>query len=283
MASRQFAYNPTQSIISGTTNIGTLCVGDSPLDYSSNPGGLTWWMGPEENNLFIVAKDVPEENFPTPIGNIGGVQFWSCPNNDSAFIQLVSMISGSTKSTITEANNWISSNNYWTNWTQTYSAGLFKTTYAGYFDNITDWFLTATPTTYGSNPDTSVQTTAITEASSNDGEQFSCEWLGYFKPTTTEIYTFYLSSDDGSYMWLGENAQSGYIVTNVTVGNGGVHSVQEASGSASLTAGVYYPIRIQFGEFTGGDTLTFSFSTPTIPKTTNVTGLVFYNPSTNGF
>jgi hypothetical protein len=34
MASRQFAYNPTQSVISGTTNVGTLCVGNSPLDYN---------------------------------------------------------------------------------------------------------------------------------------------------------------------------------------------------------------------------------------------------------
>lgn len=33
----------------------------------------------------------------------------------------------------------------------------------------------------------------------------------------------------------------------------------------------------------GGDVLTFNYSTPTITKTTNVTGKVFYNSATNGF
>jgi hypothetical protein len=57
----------------------------------------------------------------------------------------------------------------------------------------------------------------------------------------------------------------------------------EKSGTISLTDGVYYPIRIQFGEQNGGDVMTFSFSSSTITKTTNVTGLVFYNSQTNGF
>jgi hypothetical protein len=67
------------------------------------------------------------------------------------------------------------------------------------------------------------------------------------------------------------------------VSNGGTHPDQERSGSAVLTAEIYYPIRIQFGENSGGDVFGFNYSTPTILKTTNVTGLVFYNPSTNGF
>jgi hypothetical protein len=74
--------------------------------------------------------------------------------------------------------------------TTIYTAGLYKTTYAGYFSNVPSFFATATPTTYGSNPATSVQTTAITEAASNDGSNFSCQWLGYFLPSTTETYTF---------------------------------------------------------------------------------------------
>ncbi len=47
MPSRQFAYNPSQAAISGATLVGTLAVGSSALNYSSNPGGITWWMGPE--------------------------------------------------------------------------------------------------------------------------------------------------------------------------------------------------------------------------------------------
>jgi len=164
-----------------------------------------------------------------------------------------------------------------------YNAGLFKTTYAGYFADSVSFFATATPTTYGSNPSTSVQTTAISEAATDDGSSFSVQWLGYFKPTTTETYTFFTNSDDASYMWIGANALSGFTTANATVSNGGTHANQERSGTAALTAEVYYPVRMQFGESGGGDVFGFNYSTPTITKTTNVTGLVFYNPSTNGF
>lgn len=167
--------------------------------------------------------------------------------------------------------------------TSSFSAGLYKTTYSGYHNENPAFFATATPTTFGANPATSVQTTTITEPGTDDGSNFSCQWLGYFKPTTTETYTFYLSSDDGSYLWIGANAQSGFTTANANINNGGAHGTQEVSGSVSLTAGVLYPIRIQFGEIGGGDVMTFSHSTPTITKTTNVTGKVFYNPSTNGF
>ena len=164
-----------------------------------------------------------------------------------------------------------------------YVAGLYKTTYAGYFADVPSFFATATPTTYGTNPSTSVQTTTISEASSDDGSNFSCQWLGYFLPSTTETYTFFTSSDDASYVWVGSNALSGFTTANATVNNGGAHGIVETSGTASLTAGVYYPIRIQFGEAGGGDAMTFNYSTPTITKTTTVTGRVFYNPTTNGF
>ena len=164
-----------------------------------------------------------------------------------------------------------------------YSAGLFKTTYTGYFADNVSFFVTATSASFGGNPATSVQTTIISEPATDDGSNFSVQWLGYFKPTTTETYTFFTNSDDASYMWIGANALSGFTTVNSTVNNGGLHGNQERNGTAALMAEVYYPIRIQFGELSGGDVFGFNYSTPTITKTTNVTGLVFYNPATNGF
>ena len=120
-------------------------------------------------------------------------------------------------------------------------------------------------------------------SASDDGSNFSCQWLGYFLPSTTETYTFFTSSDDASYVWVGSNALTGFTTANAIVNNGGAHGNQERSGTISLTSGVYYPIRIQFGEASGGDVMTFNYSTPTIPKTTTVTGRVFYNAATNGF
>jgi hypothetical protein len=279
---RPFSYNPTQSIIPGTTNFGTICIGVEDLEYGDRPGGITWWMGPDEDNAYVICKEVPTQDFPTPLGNVGNVQFWRCENNDSAFTNLVSIISGITQASALAASDWLTTNGYWTN-RNPYLAGLYKTTYSGYFADNVSFFATATPASVGGNPATSVQTTSIFEPPQNDGENFSCQWLGYFKPTTTETYTFFTSSDDASYVWVGSNAVSGFTTANSTVNNGGLHGTQERSGSIALTAGVYYPIRIQFGELSGGDVMTFNFSTPTISKTTNVTGLVFYNTATNGF
>ena len=170
-------------------------------------------------------------------------------------------------------------------WTTTSgdAAGLFKTTYAGYAEDNVDFFATATPTTFGANPATSVQTTEIFEPNSEDGLVFSVQWLGYFKPTTTETHTFYLNSDDGSYMWIGATAVTGFTIGNALINNGGAHAPVEVSGSIALIAGQYYPVRIQYGEGGGSGELQFNYETPTIAKTTDVTGKVFYNTATNGF
>lgn len=283
MTARPFSYNPEQATITGTINVGTLCIGVSDLDYSSKPGGLTWWMGPDEDNSYVIAKDVSARNFPTPVGDVGSVQFWRSSNTDEAFRSLVQTISGTSQATATAASMWLSSNGYWTNWVQLYVAGLYKTTYIGYFADDVRFFETASPGTFDTNPATSVQTTAISESSNNGVENFSCQWLGYFKPLTTETYTFYTSSDDASYVWVGDSARSSFTTGNALVNNGGLHANRELFGSIALTAEVYYPIRIQFGEFGGGDVLTFNYSTPTIAKTTNVTDLVYYNSETNAF
>ena len=158
-----------------------------------------------------------------------------------------------------------------------YVAGLYRTRYTGYFADNVNWFSTATAEA------TTVQTTVIEEPISEDGNSFSMQWLGYFVPSTTETYTFYLNSDDASYMWIGSNAVSGFTTGNATVNDGGLHGPVEVSGTASLTAGVYYPIRIQYGENGGGDVMYFNYSTATISKTTNVTGRVFYHPATRSF
>ena len=162
------------------------------------------------------------------------------------------------------------------------SPGLFKTTYAGYFSDNVSFFASATPTTYGTNPATSVQTSVITDASSDDGSNFSCQWLGYFIPSTTETHTFYLTSDDASYLWLGDTAITGFTTANSLVNNGGLHGNAEANGSITLTSGTKYPVRIQFGEAGGGDVMILSYATPTITKSSNVIGKVFYNELTSG-
>lgn len=155
--------------------------------------------------------------------------------------------------------------------------GLYRTKYSGYFADDVNFFAT------GQAIATTVQTTAIEQPSGDAGDNYSMQWLGYFVPSTTETYTLYLASDDASYLWIGSNAVSGFSTANATINNGGLHGLTEKSATVSLTSGVYYPIRIQFGEATVTEQLTFSYSTATITKTTNVTGRVFYRPATRGF
>jgi hypothetical protein len=158
-----------------------------------------------------------------------------------------------------------------------YLAGVVARRYnGGYFADDVTWFASQTVSS------TTIQVGSISEPASDDGSDFSYQWLGYFRPTTSETYTFYLSSDDASYMWIGANARSGFTTSNALINNGGLHGPIEVSGSIALTAGVYYPIRLQFGERGGGDICTFSFFTPTISKTTDTTGRTFYDPNTMG-
>ena len=159
----------------------------------------------------------------------------------------------------------------------TYANGLYGKRYNDYFFNDVNWFNTAT--LY----EDVNQLTEINNFTSDD-DNYSWQWLGYFKPSSTENYTFYTSSDDASYVWIGNNAINGFTTANANVNNGGEHGDQEAGSSpVALTAGVYYPIRVQFGELQGGDVITVSFQTPSIAKRTNGLGYYYYNSNTNGF
>ena len=279
--SRPFAYN-TGSQISGTLQFGSIAVGTPTSGVTGNP---RWFNGPDEELGYVITIPVADGNQPVPDGSFASIGFYrSTGLTESSFIQIAQVVSvNQTFATGDAATTWLNANGYWTSWVTPYVAGLYKTTYSGYFSDNVNFFATATPASVGGNPATSVQTTSIFEPAQDDGENFSCQWLGYFKPTTSETYTFFTSSDDASYVWVGSNAQTGFTTGNSTVNNGGLHGTLEKFGSIALTAGTYYPIRIQFGELSGGDVMTFNYSTPTITKTTNVTGLVFYNSTTNGF
>ena len=67
MATTPLAYNPSASPIAGTTQVGSLAVGTTDQDYSLSPGGVTWWMGPEESDGYVIAVPVSGNTQPTQI------------------------------------------------------------------------------------------------------------------------------------------------------------------------------------------------------------------------
>lgn len=150
MKSRPFAYNPSLTPIPGTEQVGTLAVGITQQDYSLSPGGVQWWNGPDETLGYIICLSVPTGDFPTPVGNIGTVQFWrSTELTTPSFLEITNLVfSGQSFTTGSDAKSWLNTNGYWTSWNSalTYSTILLDwpsapsgyTLYDGNFTDIDD-------------------------------------------------------------------------------------------------------------------------------------------------
>ena len=125
----------------------------------------------------------------------------------------------------------------------------------------------------------SLQPTFLTSGSVNTG---SAQWLGYFKPSTTETYSFYLNTDDTSYWWVGNAATASLPLTSSALVSN-IPPYTGYTGSIALTSGSYVPVRIQYTGVAGPDYFSASFSTPTITKTTDFTNYTFCNTASLGF
>jgi hypothetical protein len=108
------AYN-TGGSISGTQQIGDLAVGVSGQDYGAEPGGVTWWMGPNEQNGYVIGVPVSSNTQPTPISGVNAsVGFYqSTALTDSSFVELTNTVFGQTFSSATQASIWLTNNGYW--------------------------------------------------------------------------------------------------------------------------------------------------------------------------
>lgn len=194
-------------------------------------------------------------------------------NNISGILQVSSANTTSISVTASYLNS--SSNGY--------TDGLVFTIYSGYMDENTDNFVTylsrfRLPNTGIVNGIPSIsEGTDYIIPENNSFNYYSVMWVGYFKPDVTGVWTFYTTSDDGSYLWIGSSAETGYTRANAVVNNGGLHEAQERSGTISLVAGTYYYIRIIQGEAGNVDNMIVSFSKPgSTTKITNGIGY-FYN------
>lgn len=76
-------------------------------------------------------------------------------------------------------------------------------------------------------------------------ERYGLLLQGFLVVKEAGVYQLYLSSDDGSKL---------YLANTLLIDNDGLHGMQEKKGTAVLAAG-YHPLRIEFFEKTGGDDL----------------------------
>lgn len=116
-----FAYNPGYDKVPGTINVGLLAVGITEQDYSSNPGDLTWWNGPDQELGYVIAAQVPDNTQPTEIPGVNAsVGFYGTTDFfDGSFIKLseyfasVILNDPQSFSTPTDASAWLFSQGYW--------------------------------------------------------------------------------------------------------------------------------------------------------------------------
>jgi hypothetical protein len=154
--------------------------------------------------------------------------------------------------------------------------GLAWKYYNGFSSNSVSYYTTNTYTNIGRCIDTT-NMTRITNGQVVENTStylFSMEIFGYFRATVSGTWTFSLSSDDGSYLWIGENALVSYTTSNFNIGTPAPNTV--ATCTVTLLAGNYYPIRIHYTKNNlRNANLTFSFTPPGGTQTFNGQGYFF--------
>jgi hypothetical protein len=155
--------------------------------------------------------------------------------------------------------------------TDTYGIkGLYFNIANGYHNESVSTFnglsaYTGTTNPYGYTNDLSnLSSSTNGKVAVNTSTVLSSMHYGYFfTGNNSGSFTFYLASDDGSYMWIGDNALPNYASTsNCLINNGGGHGTVTVSNSTTLSSNTYYPIRILYGNSGGGSDLQFSFTLP---------------------
>jgi len=136
------------------------------------------------------------------------------------------------------------------------------------------------------------------DSSGNSPLTVSRTWIGYYVPSTSLSTNFSVTAtwassyNDGfqysrGYLWIGNLAKIGWATipsnANVTADNG------TASANVSVTAGVFYPIRIIWetnltsGTYFNVIPVNYTTSGSFSASITNNNTAYFYNLATNGF
>ena len=97
-------------------------------------------------------------------------------------------------------------------------------------------------------------------------EQFAFEYEGYISIPEKGAYRFYISSDDGSQLFINDQ---------LLIDNDGLHGMTEKNGLAALSKG-YHKIRVTFFEKGGGDGLIVSWKGPNVEKSEVSSKVLFY-------
>ena len=223
---RPFAYN-TGSTIDGTTQIGNIAIGVSDQDYSQNPGGVKWWMGPDEELGYVIAHEVPPGNQPTEVEVDASLSFWrSTDLTDQSFIDLLNSIPITDGlplfTNITDAQDWLTNNNHFTSYdtnlptptpTPTPSAGgnvpyNLSNVYQSPFTGNTVWLGSAP---YSTNNLVNTLGTTAAPIFFNQIDANGVDRTTYFGAATGKTFTLTFTQNGNSAIYSGTTSGMSYM------------------------------------------------------------------------
>jgi hypothetical protein len=143
-------------------------------------------------------------------------------------------------------------------------AGVKKVTYAGYHNDDVAFTDTATVTDTTISTNFTIATVAV--------ENITVLYTGYLLADYTGTWTFEITSDDASYVWIGSTAITGYTTGNKLAT---ASYLGPGTGTISLTAGEYYPIRLLYGNGPASGSLNLTYAHTGQTATNNFTGKLF--------
>lgn len=112
------AYN-TGSTIGGTTQYGSLAVGDTSQDYGAFPSGARFWATPDLDLYYVIARSIPSGNQPNPLSIQAFVGFEGCNKTENDFVTMANNVTGQNFTGGTQAKTWLETNGYWTSYPST--------------------------------------------------------------------------------------------------------------------------------------------------------------------
>lgn len=110
-------------------------------------------------------------------------------------------------------------------------------------------------------------TNTISVSEATRVENYGLLYEGYIKIADDAVYGFYLSSDDGSKLW---------IDNNVLIDNDGMHSEEERKGSIALKKG-YHHFKVAFVQGSGDAVLNLLYSLGNKSKKVIPPSMFYYN------
>ncbi|MCB2409292.1 PA14 domain-containing protein [Hymenobacter lucidus] len=160
------------------------------------------------------------------------------------------------------------------------TSGLYAQYYAGYFNDVLTFFSGAAgitridPVVNFDAPDSFGDLTAVAGGTLENPNNFSAQYRGSLRIATSGTYTFFLTSDDASFLWLDNPALNSPLnISDAAINNGGLHAPQTRQVTLYMAAGLHN-VRLLYGEQDGGRTMVFEYQGPGITRQVVPTGLL---------